>query len=114
MYYKVTNSDQQSVILSDFRVQYSTDYWIHGLGKLFVFQNLGDARNFATNYIISRDNSLIWRCEVLNPERLLVMARNQRCYTKFWKSFPNSDVLMECTPPGTIVADAVKLLDRVC
>ena len=116
MYYKVTRHDQRSVILSLHGVQYFTDSWVQGkIEKLFIFARLQDALRFCTNRSTGELYYPIWKCEVRNPEPLCYAACGEFDYERFWESFPHIPEMPTMSLiSGTIVADAVKLLEQVC
>jgi len=101
-------------------VQYKLNEWVFPKivgSKLFVFDNLHDANNFAWNYYYT-----VYECEIKNPHKscpfykyvldspvhVLTMWKLYKQKKKF--SHLNS---VEQPPIGTVVCDAVKLTKKV-
>jgi len=116
--YKITNHAKGSLLTSDFSVNYSQNYWVQGIGKLFVFDSMYNVFQFrgSMHNAVCHRFFPIWKCEVKEPEILALMAKYPDEYKEFWESFPNipSYISTGETPAGTLAVSTLKLLERVC
>jgi len=90
---------------------------IKGSG-IFVFNELGDAKQFAAQmHSIGWNSYEVWSAECQNPSRLHIRCNSlvmESAYPLFWKGGRQRRRLLECgqyasTPTGTWVADSVIL-----
>lgn len=116
--YKITNHARGSLLTTDFSVNYSQNHWVKGIGKLFVFDSLENIYKFRAtiHHRCPLRQYPVWRCDVKDPEILLIMAKYSDEYERFWESFPHipANLDVDETPAGTIAVSTLKLLERVC
>ena len=116
--YKITSHARGSFLATDFSVNYSQHHWARGIGKLFVFDSLESVNKFRCTMHGGCSHQLfpVWKCEVKDPEILLIMAQWADDFERFWESFPNIPASLDVgkTPAGTLAVSTLKLLGRVC
>jgi hypothetical protein len=117
--YKVLTPDRMSFTKTKGRIEYYIARWVYPRvphSKLFVFDSIENARRAA---IPSRHR--IYKCEVKNPQGIKYIAPfyNYNHVKLFWKLKHSKKKFshLQCTsngvPQGTLICDAVKLIERM-
>ena len=128
-YYKVVTPDLKSCIVASIEVQYNLNTKVKpkNNSKLFVFDNLLQAKQFRANY-----GGHIYSCYVTNPTKPVIYTPNlYTCNSKFWSVYRKAKkqkrnankviynyysklrVYYNRWPLGTIWVDSVTLLEEV-
>jgi len=89
------------------------------VGCIFVFKNLRAAKDFVT--LNSYYRCEIWECEAMRPRPMNRMLNLRAAYfnytfLEFWKKrmkMKDTHIHTRRTPMGTMIADSVKLTERV-
>lgn len=114
MYYKVVNANLRSAaVRKSMQIQYEPGVWVEPeFGKLMVFDSLVNAEYFSRMC-----GFIIYSCEAKNVTAAPPKLPNSSVETmKDIKAFWRTGVLPLYsipTPPGTMIADAVMLLDKI-
>jgi hypothetical protein len=124
MYYKVvaccgnklTSCCQNPLFPDEYRVEYKINEFvvprIEGT-KLFVFNDLQCAIDFAFELFGLGCYGEIWSCEITNPGPISNLSRfDLNLFRRYWAG-TLSNVDMISTPEGTIGVDSVKLVERM-
>lgn len=115
--YKVVSRDRKSAIInrSDFAVEYKLNEWVYPKFKeapLMVFGTCMDAEDFCRRE--SWKPLDIYRCEYKKSKRKWGWCLDNIAYVVVQKIYKKkTSRLLQELPPGTILADAVKILERV-
>jgi len=116
-YYKVVNKFLDSARASEwdgFSIKYKIGEFVYPTlknSKLFVFDNLESAKDFAY-----KDWDKIFECEVVNPSKAKYMATFVSCIEDFWAAKNRKESVKgyaDKAVSGTIFCDAVKLIKKV-
>jgi hypothetical protein len=95
---------------TEVEVQYPINQWVKPqYGKSFIFKD----RRSAEDFIGGSPGYTIRRCLARNVSRLRLMCDNYDCpdrIIQFWKNRQKYPYYKQSCPPGTLHADAVKIL----
>lgn len=90
-------------ITSKYEVIYELDRWVkpqRNCGPLSVFESVETAMTFMKDFFGLHDNLQVWKCEYTRSH-----------YTKVWTPFRRNPFRQ--FPTGTILADEVKLIEKI-
>lgn len=114
--YKITTRDNKSFLMRHFgnipfEISYNTERFVKPkTGKVFCFEELGDAENFLTCQAFLR--GVIWEAEGTNPIKADCRAGyyNEQSLNDFWA---NRGFYTSSCPKGTLFVDSLKLIKQV-
>ena len=117
IYYKVLRENLLSATTytRGVEVQYKVDEWIKPQvenTKLMVFETFELAKRFCDKLCGQR---YIYSCEVANPQPApakLCSVWSEQKYGAFWENKVNENLINLPSPQGTIICDAVKLIEQ--
>lgn len=124
LYYKVVKeipSGLRSVNISA-TIIYEVGKWVLPKilwSKLFVFADYSDAKSFIREKLLESNQWRIYSCQVQNPSKIRhIVSSFDYGLTKFWKLHKNKKKISHLggvypAPYGTVICDAVKLIERV-
>lgn len=121
-YYKILTRDLTS-INGIINISYKEHEWmrpVKGTDGLFAFDNLDDALNFKNKYL----HAVLYTCDVTFPRKIKIILNpaadhdldedNIMC---FWRKRRNKQKIDSSitfhAPKGTVLCDAIKLLQKI-
>ena len=111
--FKVVSSDGNclaSAMERRYKVIYKPNEWIKPkIGKIFAFNTIEDARQFRAG-LGSNFRYELWKGIGKNIEDIEKICLNWEDTEMFWKGLPTSFFR---APPGTVVVDELKLLEKI-
>jgi hypothetical protein len=119
--FKVVAVDGQRLISSAQRqycIIYIPKVWIEPrIGKIFVFKSQVDARSFIRKFLSWGNSTIqIWKAIGKNVTKIDFIACASHV-TEFWDGrFPNKkfpEALRVVPPDGTLIADEIKMIEKV-
>lgn len=117
-YYKVVSKDLTSATHHAFdrclAIQYKIGEWVsplHNYAPLMCFNDLDLAKKFSKDM----QNRYIFKCEIVKSRKKwgFVYYSNMKTVIELRKAKKRFSDLLGGLPPGTVLADKVKLLERI-
>jgi len=111
--FKVVSSDRKglaSAMERHYKVIYKPNEWIKAkIGKIFAFTMIEDANHFRAG-LGDNYHYELWKGIGKNTEEIYLIGLNWEDTEQFWEGILTSTFH---APPGTVVVDKIKLLEKV-